>query len=152
VKTQERQILDAMILGADQLSKGITSATWHAMLANTRQAAYEVMETIAHKQGIDRIQIFNKEGRIMFSTRPGDINKQVDKNAEACSLCHASLQPLVRVDVPSRARIFRGADGLRKLAMVTPISDLLISPENKVAPTFPINVFLPCVVPGNFWD
>ena len=32
VRTQEKQLLDAMILGADQLSKGITSATWHAML------------------------------------------------------------------------------------------------------------------------
>jgi two-component system NtrC family sensor kinase len=57
----------------------------------------------------------------MFSTRPGEINTQVDKRAEACSLCHASLQPLVRVDVPSRARIFRGPDNLRKLAMITPI-------------------------------
>ena len=31
VRTQERQLLAAMILGADQLSKGITSATWHAV-------------------------------------------------------------------------------------------------------------------------
>lgn len=121
VKTQQRQLLDAMILGADQLSNGITSATWHAMLANHREAAYEVMQTIARKQGINRIRIFNKEGRIMFSTTPGEAETQVDKNAEACSLCHASLQPLVKVDVPSRTRIFRGADRRRRLAMITPI-------------------------------
>jgi two-component system, NtrC family, sensor kinase len=120
VRTQERQLLDAMVLGADQLSRGITSATWHAMLVDHREAAYEVMETIALKQGIKRIRIFNKEGRVMFSTDPED-DEQVDKDAEACALCHASLEPLVAVDVPSRARIFRGPDRLRQLAMVTPI-------------------------------
>lgn len=120
VKHQEKQMLDAMILSADQLSRAITSATWHSMLADHREAAYEIMQTIALKQGIRRIRIFNKEGRIMFSTDPED-SGQVDKDAEACSLCHAAQQPLVRVDVPSRSRIFRGHDGARQLAMVTPI-------------------------------
>ena len=121
VKNQEQQLLDAMIMGADQLARAITSATWHAMLADHRAGAYEVMQTIALKQGINRIRIFNKEGRVMFSTRPGEQMQQVDKRAEACSLCHDSSKPLVKVDVPSRARIFRGADGFRQLAMVTPI-------------------------------
>lgn len=119
-KTQERQLLDAMVLGADQLSKGITSATWHAMLADHRSAAYEVMQTIALKQGINAIRIFNKEGRVMFSTAR-DEKTQVDKRAEACYLCHASEQPLVKIDVPSRARIYRGQDGVRRLGMVTPV-------------------------------
>lgn len=120
LKNQEHRLLEAMIVGADQLSKSITSATWHAMLADHREAAYQIMQTIALKQGIKRIRIFNKEGRVMFSTMAGD-EVQVDKFAEACYLCHASAQPLVRVDVPSRARIFSGPDGERQLAMVTPI-------------------------------
>ena len=120
VKTQEDQLLRSMILGADQLSRAISSATWHSMLADRRDAAYEVMQTIAVKQGIDRIRIFNKEGRVMFSTA-SDVGRQVDKRAEACFLCHAESTPLVRVDVPTRARIFRGEDGRRRLAMVTPI-------------------------------
>jgi len=39
-RQQQSQILNSMILGADQLSKGITSATWHLMLADNRQSAY----------------------------------------------------------------------------------------------------------------
>ncbi len=120
LRAQERQLVDGMILGADQLSRSITSATWHAMLADNRTAAYEVMETIAAEHGIDRIRIFNKEGRITFSTA-GDRAVQVDKRAEACFLCHAEEKPLVRVDVPTRARIFRADGGARRLAMVTPI-------------------------------
>jgi two-component system NtrC family sensor kinase len=120
VRDQERQLLDAMVLGADQLSKSITSATWHAMLADNRDAAYQVMQTIAEKQGIRRIRIFNKEGRVMFSTVPND-ERQVDKNADACVLCHNATEPLVRIDYPSRARVLREAGGGRQLAMITPI-------------------------------
>jgi len=120
-KTQEKQLLDSMILGADQLSRGITSATWHSMLDDRREAAYQVMEKIAEKQGINRIRIFNREGRVMFSTNPSEHNRQYGKESAACSLCHSTLPPKVQVGMPSRARIFQGEDGLRKLAMVTPI-------------------------------
>ncbi|HSM51325.1 MAG TPA: ATP-binding protein [Thermoanaerobaculia bacterium] len=120
VRRQERHLLATMVQGADQLSRGITSATWHAMLADHRQDAYEVMQTVASQEGISLIKIFNKEGRVMFSTAPGGPS-QVDKKAEVCFLCHASEQPLVRVDVPTRSRTFRVADGGRRLAMVTPI-------------------------------
>jgi len=100
VKTEERQLLDTMILGADQLSKGITSATWHAMLDDNREAAYEVMRTIAEKQGIDRIRIFNGAGQVMFSTKqdagPG-------------------------IDLGSHVQISRSPAGYRRLEMVTPV-------------------------------
>lgn len=120
VKTQEKQLLNAMMLGADQLSGSISSATWHAMLADQRDAAYQTMETIAQKQGINRIRIFNKEGRIMYSTAPND-SGVVDKAAESCFMCHSASQPLVKVDVPTRARVYRMADGQRTLGMITPI-------------------------------
>jgi len=121
LKNRERQTLQVMINSADQLSRGIASATWHAMLADDRTAAYEVMKTIAANQGISRIRIFNKEGAVMFSTKAED-EKQVDKNAEACAMCHSSTrQPLVNIDASSRSRIVRTNDGGRELAMVTPI-------------------------------
>ncbi|MCL4839848.1 MAG: hypothetical protein KJ058_17995, partial [Thermoanaerobaculia bacterium] len=86
VRRQERHLLATMVQGADQLSRGITSATWHAMLADHRQDAYEVMQTVASQEGISLIKIFNKEGRVMFSTAPGG-PAQVDKKAEVCFLC-----------------------------------------------------------------
>ena len=120
LKNQERQILQTMINGADQLSRGITSATWHAMLADDRSASYQVMQTIATNPGIVRIRIFNKEGRVMFSTKKED-SKQVDKGAEACAMCHSTTKPLVNIDASSRARIVRSAGDGRQLALVTPI-------------------------------
>jgi two-component system NtrC family sensor kinase len=120
LRVQERQMVDQIVVGIDQLSRSITSATWHAMLADNREAVYQTMQTIAHKDGIETIRIFNKEGRVTFSTDP-DAPARVDQTAEACDLCHAVQEPLVRVDVPSRARIFHGRDGVRRLGLVTPI-------------------------------
>ena len=121
VRTQQRQLLDAMVLGQDQLSKAIVSATWHAMLLNHQQDAYQVMQTIALKQGIDRIRIFNRAGRLMFSTSSKDATRSFDTQANTCKLCHATVPPKVRLDIPSRVRITTGDDGRRNLAMVTPI-------------------------------
>jgi two-component system NtrC family sensor kinase len=121
VKTEERQLLDAMIVGADQLSKGITSATWQAMLVNHREAAYEVMETIALKQGIDRIRMFNRAGQVMFSTSTEDRQRTVNQKAEMCAACHTPGRPKLQLDLPSRVRIYQGGAGGRNLAMVTPI-------------------------------
>jgi two-component system NtrC family sensor kinase len=116
----QRGYHETMIVGADQLSRSLASATWHAMLADDRQAAYDTMQVVARQEGISRIRIFNKEGRIMFSTAP-EAGRLVDKKAEACVLCHASARPLVRVETPSRARVFTAPDGGRRLAMITPI-------------------------------
>src|SRR5271166_4140748 len=109
VKTEEQQLLNTMSLGADQLSKAITSATWHAMLDDHREAAYQVMQTIALKQGIDRIRMFNRAGQVMFSTNPEDRQST------------AETEPERSPELPSRVRIFRGANGGRRLAMSTPI-------------------------------
>jgi two-component system, NtrC family, sensor kinase len=121
VRTEEKQLLYTMTLGADQLSKAITSATWHAMLDDRRETAYQVMQTIAEKQGIDRIRMFNRTGQVRFSTNPEDRDLAFDRTAQTCALCHAPGAPRLQLDLPSRVRIFRGVDRRRRLEMVTPI-------------------------------
>jgi two-component system, NtrC family, sensor kinase len=120
VKNQEAKLLESMTLGADQLSRSITSATWHAMLADHREDAYKVMTTIAQKQGIERIRMFNKDGVLMFSTVRSE-KLHVDESAEVCAPCHSHTTPLVDVDLRTRSRVFRASDGRRNLAMITPI-------------------------------
>jgi two-component system NtrC family sensor kinase len=121
VKTEEGKLLYTMTLGADQLSNAIVSATWHAMLDDHREAAYQVMQTIALKQGIDRIRMFNRTGEVRFSTDPRDMRTGAGTASPTCALCHAPVAPRLAVDLPSRVRIFLDADGRRRLEMVTPI-------------------------------
>ena len=120
IHDQEKQLLESMTRGADQLSRSITSATWQAMLADRRDDAYEVMKTIAEKQGIEKIRMFNKDGLLMFSTAANE-KLHLDERAEVCTPCHTQTPPLVKVGLGSRARVFHESGGHRTLAMITPI-------------------------------
>jgi two-component system, NtrC family, sensor kinase len=121
VTGEERQMLRMMSEGADQLSRSITSATWHAMLADRRDDAYQSMQTIAQNQGIDHIRMFNRSGLLTFSTRPEEISHQKDRGLDTCSACHISALPLQQMDLAWRTQILRRPDGQRSLDMVTPI-------------------------------
>jgi len=102
-RIQERQLLDAKVQATAGVSDTITKAIWRHMLADQRESAYAMMRTIGEQQGVNSVRIFNKVGRIMYSTG-GDAGRFVDLTAEACDLCHAAGEPLVRVDAPSRVR------------------------------------------------
>ena len=49
VRQAETQLQASMLQGAEQVSGAIASSTWHAMLADERESAYEVMKTIARE-------------------------------------------------------------------------------------------------------
>jgi two-component system NtrC family sensor kinase len=106
---------------AQMLDEAIRTSTHDQMLAGRKDEAYRLMKAFARRDQVEKVRIFNKEGRIMFSTAPGETGTMVDKKAESCYACHAAGQPLVRLSVPSRARTYRAADGHRVLGMVTPI-------------------------------
>ena len=119
-RIHEEELVDGVVDGASQLSRSIASATWHAMLADRRSDAYEVMDTIGRRNGIDRIRLFDNQGRVAFSTS-GEPLSRVGKDSETCAVCHAGGTPLVRVEDPRRSRIFAGPDGIRRLGVVTAI-------------------------------
>jgi two-component system NtrC family sensor kinase len=79
------------------------------------------METIGRQEGIEKVRIFNKDGKVTFSTDRAEVGTLVDKRAESCYACHTAGQPIVRLAVPSRSRIYRARNGHRILGMVTPI-------------------------------
>jgi len=81
-------LMEQVEAGAELFSHTIERATHRAMLEDRRQDAYEIMRVIAAEPGTEKVRIFNKEGRITFSTDAGDINTLVDKKAEACFACH----------------------------------------------------------------
>ena len=119
-----RQHLEAQTLAAaERMSDVIKRSTSSYMMRNDRNGLYDMMGTMADEPGVVRLRIFNKEGRISFSTEPQEVENYVDKGAEACYGCHAQAQPLAKLNRPDRFRIFRGKDGARVLAIITPIEN-----------------------------
>jgi two-component system, NtrC family, sensor kinase len=120
-RTQKKQLEGTMILGADQLSRSITGATWHAMLDDDRKAAYEIMRVIADKQGIDRIRMFNREGRMVFSTDAREQPGVTSLSNEVCASCHGQGLNRNRPSEDSRVRYATSPDGVKTINMVAPI-------------------------------
>ena len=120
-RMQKERLVEAMILGADQLSRSITSATWHAMLDDDRKAAYEMMRVIADKHGVDRIRMFNREGRLVFSTDAQEKPSLTSPSSDVCMSCHGATPVLARPAMDSRVRYATSPDGVKTLNIVTPI-------------------------------
>jgi two-component system NtrC family sensor kinase len=121
ITSQGTYMTDRVVFEADKLSETIRSATRYDMLKVQRESVHKIMEAIGQQKGINKVRIFNKEGVIMFSSDKNDMGKFVDKQAEACFICHSAEKPLERLSIPQRSRIFRAKDGNRVLGMVMPI-------------------------------
>jgi two-component system, NtrC family, sensor kinase len=120
LRAQQRHIISEVVRGVALVSDTVKSATYHDMLADRRDSAYRSMEAVSQQAGIERVRIFNKEGRVTFSTHADETGTTVDKKAEACYLCHEAGRPLERLRREERHRIYQVTDH-RVLAMVTPI-------------------------------
>jgi two-component system NtrC family sensor kinase len=120
-RTQKKHLVETMVLGADQLSRSITSATWHAMLDDDRKAAYEIMRVIADKQGVDRIRMFNREGRLVFSTDVHEPPTPASQSSEVCIGCHSRGPIRDKLTAEERVRYVTSPEGVKTINVVTPI-------------------------------
>lgn len=118
---QEKQLIEEVTLGVNQFSETVKRSTWHDMLKDQRESVYRIMNTIGDQEGVEKVRIFNKEGKIMFSTDAPEQGKVVDMKAEACYACHAAERPLEKLETMERRRIFTSTRGYRVLGMITPI-------------------------------
>jgi two-component system NtrC family sensor kinase len=117
----ERDLVDRVVAGGADLSRSIVEATWHAMLADRRGDAYSVMARMGRRTDVERIRLFDNVGRLAFTTEKDPEVARVAPTAEPCSVCHDAASPRTRLDEPRRTRVYLGADGHRKLAVVTAI-------------------------------
>ena len=121
LRLQRRQLERLVSLSADRIAETIRGATRDAMMRNDAPDVHRIIQNVGAQQGMTRIRIFNKEGRVGTSTLSSEVGSLVDVKAEQCTACHRSDQPLVRLDRKDRVRIFSGADGQRVLGIIAPI-------------------------------
>jgi len=113
---QRDQLLDQAANHVSQLSEVISKSTRFAMLQNQPAYVERIIRDVVNQERIDRVRIFNKDGRIIHSTYPPEIGVNVDRKAEACFHCHQSERPLERIPQNKRSRVFKNADGRHLLA------------------------------------
>jgi two-component system NtrC family sensor kinase len=123
VRLHRQHLEQNTLLAAERISDVIKQGTTDYMLRNDREGLYRSIQTTAAEPGIEKIRIFDRDGRITYTTNSTEQNHVVDKTAEACYACHAQSQPLTRLNRPDRFRIYRNAAGTRVLGIITPLEN-----------------------------
>jgi len=118
IRSQRRQVLSEVVHSSESIAETIRLSINHDMLANRREGVREVIESIGEHPGIARVRLFNKEGRISYSSRPEEVGRVVDKRAEACITCHTEAEPYRNLDLKDRSRIYTDPEGGKMLATI----------------------------------
>jgi len=109
------------IVHATNLADTVLKSTLYAMHKSDREMLATIIRNVGEQKGVDHVRIFNKKGIVTFSAKAGEINQQVDKNAEGCIVCHKGPVPVTNLGTMQQARTFRNPDGMDVMAITAPI-------------------------------
>jgi two-component system NtrC family sensor kinase len=106
---------------AERYGEVIRRSTREAMLLDRPSEVNRIIETIAGQPEIERIRVFDKQGRIRVASQSEEIGTLVDTEAEQCFACHKRGEPLDQPEQADRMRVFQGPEGDRILGLIAPI-------------------------------
>ena len=61
---------------------------YHSMLNFQRDETQRVLVTLSTPEGVQRVSIYNHEGKILFSSNKQSVGQVIDKTSVACKGCH----------------------------------------------------------------
>ncbi len=122
IQSQKEELLSQAELTANKLSDAIKNSSHSSMLLNKRDQIHAIINTVGQEPIIREIRLLNKEGMVMFSSKAELIGEMVDKKAESCYACHTANEPLERLPMKERMRIYKiHPDSTRILGIINPI-------------------------------
>src|ERR1700747_2817823 len=79
VRLHRQHLEQNTLLSAERISDAIKRGTHDYMLRNDREGLYRSIQTMAAEPGMEKIRIFDQEGRITYTTNSAEQNHVVDK-------------------------------------------------------------------------
>lgn len=122
ITSHSKALISEVERHANQLGETVKHSTSYDMLLNQRDRISKIINTIGQQHGIRNVRVLNKVGEIIYSSHQEDIGNMVDKKAESCYACHNANEPLSRLPIKDRTRIYRfHPDSSRVLGIINPI-------------------------------
>jgi len=123
MKSHTNDLLELVQMNALQATDLIKESTHYSMLINRKEDIHQIFQNFSKLPGFEVIRIYNKEGDIIFTTKPEERLKKVHMSSEACQVCHSYPQPLKALATQQRRRIIKAQGGHRILALINPIEN-----------------------------
>lgn len=122
LKAQSEDLLTQAELAANKLSETLKNSMHFSMLLNQPEQTHAIINSSADEPCILEIRVFNKDGMIMYSSQENAIGTMVDKNAEACYVCHTANEPIEKLSIDQRIRKYKiHPDSSHILGIINPI-------------------------------
>ncbi len=120
IHSLSRQIFAKTEEEAFNLSETIRLSIRNAMIKDRRDEYQRIIDDVAERKGIAEVRIFNKQGEITVSSDKTKVGTVVDKQAEACYVCHREGEAKVLLPSDSKTRIYHTEKG-SLLGLINPI-------------------------------
>ncbi len=117
IRSLKNIFLEEAVKDVDNLSETLIRTTHYQMLENDRERVRQMIQEVGTQKGIEHIRLINKDGVIIFSTDHVEIGEVINKNAEACNMCHGKEVPLLQTSSMNRSRIFKDRTGKEVLGI-----------------------------------
>lgn len=106
---------------ANDIATVLVKSARYAMLEADRETLRHIVANVGDEAMVEHVRIFNKQGIIVFSARPGEVGRVLDKEAEGCSVCHSNATPISSLGPMEQARRYRSEQGEPVLAITAPL-------------------------------
>jgi len=120
IHSLSRQIFYKTEEEAFNLSETIRLSIRNAMIKDRRDEYQRIIDDVAERKGIAEVRIFNKQGEITVSSDRTKVGTVVDKQAEACYVCHREGETKVLLPSDSKTRVYDTEKG-SLLGLINPI-------------------------------
>jgi two-component system NtrC family sensor kinase len=115
------QITNSWATNAYAMSDIIKKSARHSMLLNRTEDVNEIVKTVGGEQNVKKIRIYNKFGKISYSTDSTEIGKKVALTSYECRACHVENQMTVETPQDKMIRIFKNDKNEKVLGLINPI-------------------------------
>ena len=123
ITNQRTNLMNLVEQSAVRATDLIKNSIHYSMLINRKADIEEIIKNFGQMDGFEVIRIYDKTGRIIFTTRPDEKVVQVPISSDVCQVCHYSSIPLKNLEVKQRTRITTLANGVRIFSMIVPIKN-----------------------------
>ena len=118
IQSQREQVLTEVVHGSESIADAIRLSIQHDMQLNRRDGLRDVIMSTGEHPSVEAVRVFNKNGRISFSSQPEEIGTVVPRTEEACVSCHAGSTPARDLAPEDRSRIYQDDQGEEMLATI----------------------------------
>ncbi len=122
LKKQEKDIMSIALKYGNSFVDFTKQSTRQSMLANQPEQTQQILENLSTPEGVQRVMIYNHEGKILFCTQSQHPGKFVDKASIACKACHSEPEkPTTLLVTPKKWSVYKNGSGFTTLKIVSPI-------------------------------